>query len=617
MKKRHDAEHMSVVFATYHSIDVIHDAQKHHGLADFDLIVCDEAHRTTGATFEGEDESHFVKVHDAATIRGKKRLYMTATPRIYGDSAKATAERDNVALCSMDDVAMYGENLYLLTFSEAVKRGLLVDYKVIVLAVDESHVSRRLQSLLKDDNNQLRVDDAAKIIGCWKALAKQGLSSELSGDTERDEASGRLLPGHRAPEGGQIAQGRVQGHRRDVPGRRRGLSGKQPRRRNFNHARCEAEHVDGGMNATEKDEKISWLKASVADGHLPHPQQRPLPLRGRRRARARRGPLPHAAQLADRRGAVRRPRDAEGAGQEARLHRAPGRHPGRRRAARGPQRQRDLQGRLAGAPGAPLARRQVRRDDQQARSHRERPGEDGGHRDHRQDREARDRRRRDAKSRRGEEGGGRGDGAAIGATPDRRADLQPEQRELEFEIGEIERAIYAKLVQKVGNRHHWEDWAKDIAKIARTHIDRITGILENKANTREREAFDRFADELRDDLNDSITRDEIIEMLAQHLVTKPVFDALFAGRSFAAENSMSRAMQGVLDALHEHHIDKEASTLEKFYESVKLRARASRAPRASRRSSSSSTTSSSATRSPRCRSGSASSTRRSRSSTSS
>jgi predicted helicase len=148
----------------------------------------------------------------------------------------------------------------------------------------------------------------------------------------------------------------------------------------------------------------------------------------------------------------------------------------------------------------------------------------------------------------------------------------PEQRELEFEIGEIERAIYAKLVQKVGNRHHWEDWAKDIAKIARTHIDRITGILENAANVKEREAFDHFAEELRDDLNDSITKDEIIEMLAQHLVTKPVFDALFAGQSFARENSMSRAMQGVLDALHEHHLEKETDTLTRFYESVKMRA---------------------------------------------
>ncbi len=147
-----------------------------------------------------------------------------------------------------------------------------------------------------------------------------------------------------------------------------------------------------------------------------------------------------------------------------------------------------------------------------------------------------------------------------------------EQREMEFEIGEIERAIYAKLVQKVGNRHHWEEWAKDIAQIARTHIDRITAILENPQNVRECEAFERFAEELRDDLNDSISREDIIEMLAQHLVTKPVFEALFAGHSFASENSMSRAMQGVLDALHEHRLEKEASTLEAFYESVKMRA---------------------------------------------
>src|ERR1700758_2420097 len=138
MAKRHDASHMSVVFSTYHSIDVISRAQKDFGLTDFDLIVCDEAHRTTGATFGGDDESAFVRVHDADYLRSAKRLYMTATPRIYGDSAKATAERDNVALCSMDDTVLYGEELFVITFSEAVKRGLLVDYKVIVLAVEET-----------------------------------------------------------------------------------------------------------------------------------------------------------------------------------------------------------------------------------------------------------------------------------------------------------------------------------------------------------------------------------------------------------------------------------------------------------------------------------------------
>ena len=182
MVKRHDAQHMSVVFSTYHSIDVISAAQKLYDLGDFDLIVCDEAHRTTGATFGNDDESNFVKVHDGDFIRAGKRIYMTATPRIYGEVAKASAEKGDVTLCSMDDEALYGRQLHLITFSEAVKRGLLVDYKVIVLSIEEAHVNRRLQSLWKDENNQLKVHDAAKIIGCWKALAKQGLTENLTGD---------------------------------------------------------------------------------------------------------------------------------------------------------------------------------------------------------------------------------------------------------------------------------------------------------------------------------------------------------------------------------------------------------------------------------------------------
>src|SRR3569623_730229 len=127
-------------------------------------------------------------------------------------------------------------------------------------------------------------------------------------------------------------------------------------------------------------------------------------------------------------------------------------------------------------------------------------------------------------------------------------------------------------MQKDGNRHHWEDWANDIAKIARTHIDRITGILENTAISRELDAFHSFARELRDDLNDSITDGEIIEMLAQHLITKPVFAALFEGYSFAQHSPMSIAMQAVLATLQEHHLNKEADTLQSFYDSVKMRA---------------------------------------------
>lgn len=182
--KIHDADHMSVVFSTYHSIDVLSEAQKKYKLDEFDLVICDEAHRTTGATFESEDESHFVKVHDQKFLNATKRLYMTATPRIYGDTAKASAEKDNVALCSMDDVALFGNELYVINFSTAVSLGLLVDYKVIVLAVDENHVNARLQKLLADEDKQIKVDDAAKIIGCWKALSKQGSKELTTNDSD-------------------------------------------------------------------------------------------------------------------------------------------------------------------------------------------------------------------------------------------------------------------------------------------------------------------------------------------------------------------------------------------------------------------------------------------------
>ncbi|MEA0738322.1 N-6 DNA methylase [Xanthomonas campestris pv. campestris] len=146
------------------------------------------------------------------------------------------------------------------------------------------------------------------------------------------------------------------------------------------------------------------------------------------------------------------------------------------------------------------------------------------------------------------------------------------QGEFEFEVGEIERALYAKVVEKCGNRRHWEQWANDIARISQTHIDRIKAVLEDEGQQKAREAFQAFAGELRDDLNDKVSDGEIIEMLAQHLITKPVFDALFADYSFASHNPMSQAMQQVLNVLESENLEKESATLQEFYASVKLRA---------------------------------------------
>ena len=201
--KRHDAQHMSVIFSTYHSLDVISRAQQKFGLPEIDLVICDEAHRTTGATFSDSDdkESNFVRVHDNAFLAAKKRLYMTATPRIYADSAKAQAEKENIAICCMDDEALFGKQFHVITFSEAVELKLLTDYKVLVLTISEDHVSQRIQGLLKDENNQLKVDDAARIIGCWKALSKQGLTQDLALDPqlkcEADEIRHRVCEKNR------------------------------------------------------------------------------------------------------------------------------------------------------------------------------------------------------------------------------------------------------------------------------------------------------------------------------------------------------------------------------------------------------------------------------------
>jgi predicted helicase len=595
--REHDGDHMTVVFATYHSIDVIHRAQRDHELSAFDLIVCDEAHRTTGATFDGEEESAFVRIHDSETIRGAKRLYMTATPRIFGETAKATAGKDSVTLCSMDDPGLFGDNLFVLTFSSAVKRRLLVDYKVIVLAVEEKHVSRRIQDLLKDENNDLRVDDAAKIVGCWKALAKQGLTTDLADDAspmKRAVAFCQVIRPNPQAKQHKVASTAIQRMFSAVVEAYRETASEEERAVRL---RCEAEHIDGGMNASQKEEKIRWLKDE--------PPEETCRVLSNVRCLSEGVDVPaldavlfltprnSQVDVVQSVGRVMRTTPeyiCTDCGAEHRIFTGDAATPACPSCGAGlrPKKQRGYVVLPVVIP-ASMAPHEALNDNetyrvvwqvlQALRSHDDRfdaminklelTGADPRKMEviAVTDKVVRRSAKRDEKAdaKRAARGGRTIGAAANNAAP-------PEQMAIEFDIGEIEKAIYAKVVEKVGNRHHWEDWAKDIAKIAATHIDRITGILDNPANERERQAFDAFARELRDDLNDSITRGEIIEMLAQHLVTRPVFEALFAGHSFVAENSMSKAMQAVLDVLDEHHIGKEATTLQAFYDSVKMRA---------------------------------------------
>lgn len=256
-----DPERMTVVFSTYQSIGVLDAAQK-AGLPDFDLIVCDEAHRTTGATLAGEEDSNFVRIHDDAYVTGRKRLYMTATPRIFGDAVKTRADEEAAVLTSMDDESVYGKTLLHKGFGWAVQQGLLTDYKVIVLAMDEGLVSANVQRRLADANSELDLDDATKIIGCYKALTKQDLKSDISFDPQpmrralafcKSIAASRLI---------ETEFSAVVDEYLGEDDKAESEEGPSPDR-----LEIEIEHVDGTFNAKSRNQLLDWLKDDM-DGNI-------------------------------------------------------------------------------------------------------------------------------------------------------------------------------------------------------------------------------------------------------------------------------------------------------------------------------------------------------------
>lgn len=567
-KLRHDDTHMTVVFSTYHSIDVIGKAQHEFGFADFDLIICDEAHRTTGATIAGEDESAFVRIHDANFIRGAKRLYMTATPRIYGDNAKASAEVGTVALASMDDESIYGKDLHTLTFSEAVRKDLLCDYKVIVLTMDENHINKRLQNLLKDENNTLKVDDAAKIVGCWKALSKQYMKEGKDIDPE---------PMQRAVAFCQVIEPNNSGKKHKTSSKQIAsmfqavVEAYQEADDENGHLICQAQHVDGSMNATEKEQKINWLKAQ--------PAENTCKILSNVRCLSEGVDVPALDAVL-----FLTPRNSQVDVVQS---------VGRVMRKAGPNKVRGYVILPVVIP-AGMEAHEALNDNQTYRVVWEVLQALRSHDDrfdamiNKLDLIGQDPRKMEViaindrivaaakgqkTKRKNEEERLKAKGFNLGTNQVKQtqAQYQPELG-LDFEVSEVERALVAKLVEKCGNRHHWEEWANDIAKIANTHISRIRSIISSPENIAERKAFKAFVAELRDDLNNAITEDEVIEMLAQHLITEPVFEALFEGYSFGKHNPVSKGMQAITELLHQHNLDKETDTLQEFYASVKLRA---------------------------------------------
>lgn len=527
-------DRMTVVFSTYQSIDVISQAQL-LGLNEFDLVICDEAHRTTGVTLAGKDESHFVKVHDDKFIEAAKRLYMTATPRVFDDAVTKKAIENDAVLADMNSEDQFGPELHRLGFGEAVEQNLLTDYKVLVLSVEEQYVAEHFQSAMAE-SGEIQLGDASKILGCWNGLAKN-----FGPDVATVE--------NRTPMRRAVAFAKDIRSSKAASGAfpflvDRALQDKA--RTGSNDLRVEAAHVDGGMGIHERNKHLEWLKADTEPGTC-----RVL-TNARCLSEGVDVPALDAVMFLTPRGS--QVDVVQSVGRV--MRKAPGKKLGYII--------------LPVVVPSGVAPEEALKDNQRykvvwqvlqaLRSHDERF--------HAMINAIQLNKTRPDRL------------EVIDATPRPHADEaadqggsddQPDHVQLEIDYGfeGFRDAMYARIVKKVGERTYWEDWARDIADIAQTHITRISGLLTESHEAKAR--FDTFLQGLRGNLNESITKDQAIEMLAQHLITRPVFEALFAGYDFAANNPVAQTMESMLAVLDEHALDTENAILEGFYDSVRRR----------------------------------------------
>ena len=526
---------MTVIFSTYQSLDVIANAQK-AGFPKIDLVICDEAHRTTGVSLVGTSESNFQRVHNNGFIAAEKRLYMTATPRIYGDRAKRKANENLLTIASMDDQDKYGPEFHRLGFGRASELGILSPYKVVIFNVDMEQVGIDLDEHLSDDSNPVNMTNGAKMVGCWNGLGKRGTSGfDFSTDP---------LPARRAVAFSNTIDDSelFEAHFPKVVESCIAATGDNAE----NLLRCQVHHVDGKQHALARANHLAWLRQE------PEPGTCSILSNARCLTEGIDVPALDAVIFLD-------PRKSE-----IDVVQAVGRV------------MRKAEGKQFGYIILPIAQAtNASAEDTLKNSAYKAVWQVINAISAHDDRfEAQINQLALVKPNQGTEwteGGTIGGGSIIDSgevTPDDTG----VQGALPLIIAgsvELRNAILARIVNKYADPGYWEKWATDVRGIAERHEARIRALLA-RPESDVRTVFDGFLAGLRNNLNDGISEDDAIGMLSQHLVTKPVFDALFEDYTFAQSNPVSQAMESTLESLQERGLEKETEGLENFYRDVRV-----------------------------------------------
>ncbi|GAA8017147.1 hypothetical protein HpCS39_11850 [Helicobacter pylori] len=514
-----------IIFSTYQSALRIKEAQE-AGLNEIDLVICDEAHRTVGAMYsisnERDDKNAFTLCHSDDNIKAKKRLYMTATPKVYSESSKAKAkEKDNV-IYSMDDEEIFGEEIYTLNFSKAIVLDLLIDYKVIILAVRKENLSGVTNSVNKKrsasskpkgtklDKKLINNEFVCKIVGTHKGLAKQDLIV-LDGENKEDhnlQNQYDTAPSQRAINFCKSIN--TSKNIKDSFETIMECYDEELKKKSFKNLKISIDHIDGTMNCKDRLEKLEKLNEF---------QPNTCKVLSNARCLSEGVDVPALDSIVF----------FDGKSAMVDIIQAVGRV------------MRKAKHKKRGYIILPIAleESEIQNLDEAVnntnfkniwkvikalRSHdpslvdeatfREKikifGSDDEKHQDD-DDEYSRDEKPQKDKTDKTEPSG----------------DLKQAQKTLFCAIllQDLADAVYNVMPTKLGDRNYWENFAKKTGNIARTLNNRLKDIFEKNP-----EIFHGFLDSLRNNVHSNIKEDEALDMITSHIITKPIFGCDFWGQ---------------------------------------------------------------------------------------
>ncbi|WQW61565.1 DEAD/DEAH box helicase [Helicobacter pylori] len=543
-----------IIFSTYQSALRIKEAQE-AGLNGIDLIICDEAHRTVGAMYstnERDDKNAFTLCHSDENIKAKKRLYMTATPKVYSESSKAKAKESDNVIYSMDDEEIFGEEIYTLNFERAIALDLLTDYKVIILAVRKENLSGVTNSVNKKisqlkakgtklDKKLINNEFVCKIVGTHKGLAKQDL---IVLDDENKEDHNLQNQYDTAPSQRAINFCKSINTSKNIKDSFETIMecyDEELKKKSFKNLEIKIDHVDGTMNCKERLGKLEELN-----------QFEPNTCKVLSNARC----LSEGVDVPALDSIV----FFDGKSAMVDIIQAVGRV------------MRKAKNKKRGYIILPIAleESEIKNLDEAVnntnfkniwkvikalRSHDPSLVDEATFKEK-------------IKIFGSDDGSNLDDEEELQKDKTEQAPNDPKQAQKTlFDailLQDLANAVYNVMPTKLGDRNYWENFAKKTGNIARTLNERLKDIFGKNP-----EIFDNFLTSLRGNIHQNIREEEALDMITSHIITKPIFDAIFGDN---IKNPIAKALDKMVLKLSDLGLEGETKDLKNLYESVKTEA---------------------------------------------